>query len=455
MTRSWEEALKDRSGSKDILRSHSHGATVVNCVPRPSDEGTSLSSAGTRADSIHAKSEQNFIGIDGKWYEVSNFIGRHPGGPIIEQFLGQDASAVFHAFHRQACTLKRRTSVSTYKQDFKDPATLAFQELGEYFNREGYFETSWRWYCLKFAIILALSTSVVYMVTYREEWYMHYAGALTLAAFWQQCGFVMHDAMHTQLTGNRRIDHLLGTISGTSCLGLSATWWRDEHFVHHALTNVVDYTQHFADPQMWEPSWAQNEKLFPYYKGVLHRLAVRFQHITFIPLCMFFGRVGIIVDSFLQERHWHEWLAFFVHWAWMSLLLSMLPSWREVFFFYSLASIGEGIMHIQLLISHYAKPFQVKSDMHQMDFYRFQVEANINIKNPWWLDWFHGGLNFHIEHHLFPRMPRHNFRRASEHIRRVCKEVNIEYDECSWTGAVKRTLIQLKNMSDHFSMDPR
>ncbi|XP_014662015.1 PREDICTED: sphingolipid 10-desaturase-like [Priapulus caudatus] len=411
-------------------------ASAGDCV-NPSDESTKL------------------IGIEGRWYDVTNFTAFHPGGEIIEQFVGCDATAAFHAFHQGRNVLKHRRPVGSYTPDDSDPARRAFENLRQYFDREGYFRASWRWYPAKFAVIAALLAAAVYAIACRQEALAHACGGLLLASFWQQCGFLMHDAMHTHLTNVRRIDHAVGVVVGTCCIGISATWWRDEHFVHHALTNVVDYARRFADPQMWEATWAQDAKLFPYFATRWHRAAVRVQHLTFVPLCVLAGRVAIVVDSFSGRRPWYEWLAAAVHWVCVSWLLSTLPSWREACVVYGIACMGEGVLHIQLLISHYAKPFREQRVMQRTDFYRFQVEANINIANPPWLDWFHGGLNLHIEHHLFPRMPRCHFRRASLHVRRVCKELGIVYDECSWTDAVRRTLTKLKTMSEHFSLDPR
>ena len=110
-----------------------------------------------------------------------------------------------------------------------------------------------------------------------------------LAGFWQQCGFHLHDMMHNQVTHERRWDQSLGVVFSTALLGLSAHWWRDEHFIHHALTNTVDYKTRFVDPQMHEPSWAQNRALFPFHGGKLEAFLIRIQHFTFVPVCVFLG----------------------------------------------------------------------------------------------------------------------------------------------------------------------
>ena len=402
--------------------------------------------------------DRQCIGIDGYWYDITKFIPFHPGGDVIKQFVGKDASAVFHAFHKDS-VLKHRKPCGKM-QEIKpevDEAGVAFTQLGKKFQNDGYYDVDYYWYSRKFLVaFLLLAISVTLVVEYSTSPIV-YVGAVFLAAFWQQCGFFMHDFEHNQFTHNRKIDSWMGTFFGTFCFGVSGSWWRKEHFVHHALTNSVDYSQNFADPQMKQDViWAQNQKLWPYYQNRLAWLCIKIQHITFLPLCVFVGRVAIMKEAILHERSPRELIATFLHWVWICHLLSYLPTYTIIAKFYAIAAICEGILHIQLLISHYAKAFHEVPDIAtNIHWYRMQVESNIDIITPWWLDWFHGGLNFHLVHHLYPRMPRHNYRRATALVKKVCEQHNMKYDHCGWFEAVKRTLSQLKLMSVHFTLDPR
>jgi len=404
-----------------------------------------------------SKQGKKLIGIDGYWYDITNFIPYHPGGKVIEQFVGKDASAVFHGFHRQSVLRHRKPYARMNETSVENSrVSQAFAHLGQYFEKEGYFVTDYYWYAKKFLVTFLMICCVVYIVTNYPTSDRVYLGAVALAAFWQQCGFFMHDFEHNQFSQNRHIDKWLGTFFGTFCFGISGSWWRDEHFIHHALTTCVDHDIGFADPQMMEAVvWAQNEKLWPFYQNRLSYFLIRIQHITFLPLCVFMGRLAIIKASMVQERRLIEWAAFGLHWVWICVLLSYLPTWKHVFIFYGIASTIQGVLHIQLLISHYAKDYHhVKNVSKDVNWAQMQVESNIDIITPLWLDWFHGGLNFHLVHHLYPRMPRHNYRKATEYVRKVCHEYNLHYDHCGWFEAVKRTLSQLKRMSEHFSLDP-
>ena len=429
-------------------------------APRPTElrqrTSTDLTDTAILGNHVEQNGEaRKLVGIEGKWYDVTDFLPKHPGGPVLEQFVGQDASTVFKAYGHPDWVLKQRKPAGTYKQHVRHPADPEFDCLEQFCNAQGFFTTDYWFYAKKMLFVACLMTAVVILVTQFEQWYMHYLGAATLAFVWQQSGFIMHEFMHGQVVRSNKRDRLGGLFFGTVLFGMSAHWWQAEHIIHHAMTNTVDVAKRFADPQMWENVWAQNKTLFPLFKGRLQYYLIKIQHITFIPVVMFCGRAEIIIDSYRLERRWYEWIAIILHWSWMVPLLSALPTWREVLIFYFIAASVEGIFHFQLILSHYAKAFANVSDFHKMSWYEYQVLSNMNIECPWWQDWYYGGLNFHIEHHLFPRMARQYLRRVSPYVKEICKKHNIDYDMRSFTGCLTMTLQHLKETANHYKLDPR
>lgn len=399
------------------------------------------------------------VGVDGCWYDVTNFRHRHPGGPLVlEKCHGKDVTELVKSFHERN-VLKGWRPVGRYARSIvlTDPASKAFRALHEEFIQKGYFKTSMSWYARKIAATFAAllcSVALIVSPAVLTTWRAIFAG-FCLGLFWQQCGFLMHDLMHSEMTHKRQIDRWVGMFFGSFCLGVSAHWWRDEHFEHHAFTNVVDKETLYVDPQMQEELWSQSPLMFPLYINRGHwaidwvqTQLLRFQHIFWIPICVFAGRVGIIVNGIFKERRWYEVLSLSAHNIMMGcFIFFFIPTWKLRFLFYATAALYEGVLHMQLLVSHYAKPWtEMKDVATTVDWYRLQVYCNINIQNPIWLDWFHGGLNFHIEHHLYPRMPRNRFRETSARVREVCQEVGIVYDECCFTDALIRTLRHLKEI---------
>lgn len=399
--------------------------------------------------------QPKLIGIEGTWYDVTDFISRHPGGPIIEHFVGQDASTIFRANGHSMTFLKHRKVAGTYDLQQRHPADKDFEKLHRVLEEKGFFKTDWNFYSQKLVFCGVLLGLCFWFVMGFDQWYMHYLGAVFLELFWQQCGFCMHDIMHHQIFRNGKKDKAGGVVIGTFCLGVSAHWWQDEHIFHHALTNTVNVAKKFADPQMWESVWAQNEKLFPLFTNVFQYFFIKIQHITFIPMITFLGRAVIVVESYGAERRWQEWLAIIGHWVWMTYLLSHLPSWTEIIIFYIIASSLEGMLHFQLVLSHYCKMFMNEDELGRSSWNVYQIQSNMNIECPVWMDWYWGGLNFHIEHHLYPKMARNKLREASTYIREVCERHDIEYDSTGFISGMARTLRHLKKTGEHFSFDPR
>jgi len=56
-----------------------------------------------------------------------------------------------------------------------------------------------------------------------------------------------------------------------------------------------------------------------------------------------------------------------------------------------------------------------------------QIQSNQNVSTTFLDDWFHGGLQHHIEHHLFPRLPRHNLAKARAEVRALSEKHAIPY----------------------------
>jgi fatty acid desaturase len=60
---------------------------------------------------------------------------------------------------------------------------------------------------------------------------------------------------------------------------------------------------------------------------------------------------------------------------------------------------------------------------------------------------FMGGLDFQIEHHLFPNMPRINYPQAAPYVKEFCKKNNLEYYETSWWQSMKEIFTALKDQA--------
>ena len=116
---------------------------------------------------------------------------------------------------------------------------------------------------------------------------------------------------------------------------------------------------------------------------------------------------------------------------------------------YVLVSHGvAGILHVQICLSHFSMLVYSKENSN-FDWVRKQCLTTLNIDCSPWLDWFHGGLQFQLEHHLFPRLPRHNLRKISPRVKDLCKRHGIEYRSQSWIRAQISLVNHLRDKAKH------
>lgn len=407
------------------------------------------------------ENDKVLVGVRGNWYDVTSFVPHHPGGDVLLDFAGRDATAQFTAYHTGSVLAKRKP-VGTYDWDEDAPGGDAMEgdyfKLAARFRKLGYFEPSMAWtaQCMARAFgFLGLSLYCVLRLREHHSWPVFVLGAVALAGFWQQSGFLMHDCMHNHHFQNRKLDQACGWFFAAVCFGVSGRWWRDEHNEHHLFTNTLVKGVGKSDPQMGETVWCQNHKLFPFFNQLVLRAILKIQHIIFIPILIFIGPISIKVDSIVSENRPWEFFGIFLHFLWTGALVASFPVLSHGVLYWYIASCCVGVLEIQLLISHYTKPFEEKDTAKQIGFARRQIAAVVDIECPSWMDWFHGGLNLHSPHHMFPRMNRKYYREAYPQILGLCKKHGVKLDSKSWFGCLVATLSHLKKMDTLFSMDPR
>ena len=94
------------------------------------------------------------------------------------------------------------------------------------------------------------------------------------------------------------------------------------------------------------------------------RFFFQIQQWIFLPLTIGVGRLGIIIDSFREEKRLDVWIAWLFHWVWILHFLSAFPTWKTALLVYFCGCLGEGVLHVQLLLNHYAKKFYTLQEKH-------------------------------------------------------------------------------------------
>jgi fatty acid desaturase len=267
------------------------------------------------------------------------------------------------------------------------------------------------------------------------------AVAVFLAVMFTQVGFLGHDAGHRQISRSRRTSYILGILLGNLGIGLSYGWWVGKHNRHHAHPNTEG-----ADPDIMISVLAFSTGQASPARG-LSRFLFRWQAYLFFPLLL--GEaVSLHVASIraLAGRAGRHRLAevilLAVHIAaYLSVVILILPPVKAIAF----VLVQQGLFGLYLGASfapnHKGMPILAAAD--NSDFLRRQVLTSRNVRGGWLTDLALGGLNYQIEHHLFPSMPRPNLRRAQPLIRDFCGQQGLSYCEASLAGSYAQALRHL------------
>jgi delta8-fatty-acid desaturase len=165
-----------------------------------------------------------------------------------------------------------------------------------------------------------------------------------------------------------------------------------------------------------------------------------YQHIWLLPVLLLYGRINVVkgdVKRAIKERSAHYLSGYALHFGLWGLLLAQgagsLFSYALIFVPVTLAV--SGIIHLQLILSHAYAPRLFEDEQREAGM-QLQAISNQNITTSWLDDWFHGGLQHHIEHHLFPRLPRHSLPKVRPFVRALCEKHGLPYRTSPFLTAV-------------------
>jgi linoleoyl-CoA desaturase len=263
-----------------------------------------------------------------------------------------------------------------------------------------------------------------------------FAGLVTGTALIAFC--VMHDANHGAYFRTRRLNHLLGWTADVA-LGISSYAWRVKHNVaHHTYTNVDGY-----DADITQMPFARLMPMQP------TRRWYRFQHLYIWPLYSLMVlrwqtagdiaalRRGSIGHSALRiPRRWDlagmtvGKLAF-VAWA-IAVPLLVYPWWLALAGYAAFTMIMGVVTATTFQLAHCVEEaeFTSPSDLEAAPriWAVHEVETTVNFcPGNHVMTWMLGGLNYQIEHHLFPRVPHTHYPRIAEIVRRNCAVHGVSY----------------------------
>jgi fatty acid desaturase len=296
------------------------------------------------------------------------------------------------------------------------------QESGLMRRRHGYYWTK------LIAVPLAYAACTALFVLVGDSWWQLLTAVL-FAVLFTQTAFLGHDAAHRQMFQSGKWNDWVSLLLANLFVGLSYGWWQHKHTRHHANPNKAE-----SDPDIDLKFVAFTPEQAASRRTALTRWLAAHQGVYFFPILFLQGialhvsSVGRVLRKEPVQRRWVE-IAFltvrllgFVTLVFLILspgvALAFLAVQLGLFGFYMGAAFAP---------NHKGMPMVPKSM--KLDFLRRQVLMSRNIRGNRFVDVAMGGLNYQIEHHLFPSMPRPHLRRASALVADYCTQQGVAYKQ--------------------------
>jgi fatty acid desaturase len=268
--------------------------------------------------------------------------------------------------------------------------------------------------------------------------------AAFMAVLFTHIAFLGHDIGHRQVFRTRRAAEVAGFIHGNLAIGLSRGWWVDKHNRHHSHPNHVG-----KDPDIGEGVvvWTSEQAS---RRGRVGRFLARRQGQLFFPLLLLEG-LNLHVSSIRAlaqqpgRRRYIEGGTLLVHGvAYLGALFTVLSPGKAVVFLIVHKAVFGLYMGSTFAPNHKGMP--VFGPDEKLDYLRRQVLTSRNVQGGRFTDFLLGGLNYQIEHHLFPSMPRPALRRARPIVQAYCRDHGVSYCETGLLTSYRHALRYLNEV---------
>uniref|UniRef100_A0A914H6T5 Fatty acid desaturase domain-containing protein n=1 Tax=Globodera rostochiensis TaxID=31243 RepID=A0A914H6T5_GLORO len=431
--------------------------------------------------------------INGKWLHLDDqFIKSHPGGAVLLQYKDADATQIFHAFHEGSgraykqlklleanaasfeVNANSRTTTTTAEDSEKFDANyvmaeynmslekekqivLEFEQLRQKIYSEGLMRPRPLFYVRKVVELFTLLAFAFWL----QFMQFYVISAAILALCWQQSGWLCHEFCHHQPSKNRRFNDFGAVILGNAFQGFSRDWWKDKHNTHHAATNIIDRDGDIDLAPLLALVPADLGKYKAPIEQFMLKLILPYQHwyftVTYFLLRISWTGQSILHAMFASDSAFKkhrqlamaERLSLLFHWSWVMLQIWLLPNNTIRIIYFLISQLGGGflIAHVVSYNHNSAPKFPANSRLLN-NFAALHLLTTRNMRPSMFIDWFWGGLNYQIEHHLFPTMPRPNLNCCSRFVRQFCANTGLPYMVDDYTTGYLASLSLLRQVAE-------
>jgi fatty acid desaturase len=319
-------------------------------------------------------------------------------------------------------THKNKQTVRPYSP--KIDGTKAYIELRSQVIKAGILDRSYWFYSFALLATFAVYGASLYAI-FQAKSILQFALYTAIFTFFsvQLAGF-LHDAGHRAVFATTKANDLLGTLLGFLS-GLAYTPWKIKHNMHHAHPNEEE-----EDPDVNLPLLSFTTERYKAKKG-LAKILRKYQAYLYYPIGIFVVFSLRLTNLYYFKTKWKKDM----FWQAIVYVLSMICWYILPFFVFSTGNAllfllitnflgGFYILNI-FAPNHKGMPYIEKGV--KISFLEQQVMTSRNIYGHPVTDYVYMGLNYQIEHHLFPNCPRNKLHKITPYLLAICKKMKLDY----------------------------
>ncbi|MCK1794594.1 acyl-CoA desaturase [Streptomyces sp. XM4193] len=330
--------------------------------------------------------------------------------------------------------------------DAKSGQSASFAELLRRVKAEGLLDLQPRYYAFKLALntTLLLAGLAAFFALGASWW------TLLVAAWMGFCGgqssFMWHDAGHKSMVRSKNLANIVGYAHANFVNGISYGWWVNHHNRHHSHPNHLD-----LDPDIGRRTAIFDTKQYA-TRTRRQRFIVRYQSTLFFVLlvCELFKMQMTAYRAIARREVKQPVLEASLIAARAALYLGLVfwiltPLQAVAFVVVQQACQG---VYFGMIFAPNHKGMELRDgEEESLGWLERQVLTSRNIRPSRLMDFLYGGLNYQIEHHLFPAMPQKSLPRARELTMEYCAERGIPYREVGFFRSYREVASFLHKVS--------
>jgi fatty acid desaturase len=325
-----------------------------------------------------------------------------------------------------------------------NPHTNEYAELKRLLTQQGLFAGQPVYYTYKVIQTLSFFALALAIITTMDFFWLQMLNAAFLAFAFTQMAFMGHDAGHRQMFQSSHKADIFGLFCSL-LTGVSYSWWIEKHNQHHKHPNHLERD---PDVQLRFLTFATEQTSMAHE---FRQSIVKYQAYLFFPMLLLQG-FAIRIKSIrflLSERARFpivEQLFMAAHVSvYLGFICAFLPMWQALIFILVHQMLFGLYMGCVFAPNH--KGMLMLQDHCTVDQLRRQILTARNVKSHPLTDFWFGGLNYQVEHHLFPSMARNKLKEAQATVKAFCQAHAIAYCETSIWQAYREILRYLHHVS--------